>query len=140
MTETSFWSKSLGIPNSTYGHAASLLVYKDMLLVPMDQGEAKAGRSKLLALDDTRVLSSGRRAAPVSNSWTTPIVIRWAGRDQVVTESNPWVIAYDPKDGTELWRVGGLDGDVAPSPVFNRQTRTGRRQRPLPALCHPSGR
>jgi len=31
---------------------------------------------------------------------------------------NPWVISYDPADGTELWRVNCLGADIAPSPIF----------------------
>jgi outer membrane protein assembly factor BamB len=113
------WSKSLGVPDSMYGHAASLLVYKDMLLVPLDQGgEAKAGRSKLLALDAATGAPVWQKTRPVRASWTTPIVIHTAGGDQLVTSSEPWVIAYDPKDGSELWRAKGLKFDVAPSPVF----------------------
>jgi outer membrane protein assembly factor BamB len=30
----------------------------------------------------------------------------------------PWVIAYSAADGTELWRVEGLDGEITPSPIF----------------------
>jgi len=30
----------------------------------------------------------------------------------------PWVIAYAAADGTELWRVEGLNGEITPSPVF----------------------
>jgi outer membrane protein assembly factor BamB len=114
------WSKSLGIPQSSYGHAASLLVYKDLLLVPFDQGTVKAGLSKLLALEAATGNPVWQKSRPVSASWTTPIVIHHADRDQIITASNPWVIAYDPKDGSELWRAGdfGGGGDVAPSPVF----------------------
>jgi outer membrane protein assembly factor BamB len=135
------WSQSLGIPESFYGHAASLLVYKEMLLVPMDQGEARAGRSKLLALAAATGKTVWEKSRPVSNSWTTPIIIHAAGRDQVVTVSNPWVIAYDPKDGTELWRVGGLDGDVAPSPVFNGSVVLAAANDHYPLLViRPDGR
>jgi outer membrane protein assembly factor BamB len=112
------WRQSLGIPQSSYGHAASLLVYKDLLLVPFDQGTVKSGLSKLLALEAATGEPVWQKGRQVSASWTTPIVIRHAERDQIITVSNPWVIAYDPKDGSELWRAGKLEGDVAPSPVF----------------------
>ena len=38
--------------------------------------------------------------------------------DQIVTSANPWVIAYEPLTGKEIWRVECLTGDVAPSPAF----------------------
>jgi outer membrane protein assembly factor BamB len=113
------WTRGLGIPENSYGHAASLLVYKNLLLVPMDQGTGKSGKSRLFALDVATGKTVWEQSRPVPNSWTTPIVIHHAGRDQIITAANPWVIAHDPKDGKEIWRVKGLSsGDVAPSPVF----------------------
>jgi len=114
------WSKSLGIPENAYGHAASLAIYKDRLLVPMDQGEAKAGRSKLRALDIATGKTVWEQSRDVQNSWSTPLVVHLAGRDQVITAASPLIIAYDPADGKELWRVKDSEfenADVAPSPV-----------------------
>ena len=120
------WSQSLGIPDNPYGHAASLSIYKDHLLVPMDQATAKAARSKLRALDIATGKTIWEQAREVQSSWSTPIVIRSGGapgtpgRDQVVTTAAPWIIAYDPADGKVLWRVTdkAFEGvDVAPSPV-----------------------
>jgi outer membrane protein assembly factor BamB len=118
------WFKSLGIPENSYGHAASLLVYRETLLVPWDQGKSGAGRSKLLALDAATGEIAWQKSRPVNASWTTPILIRHAGADQVITLACPWIIAHDPRDGSELWRAGGpkgkavLTGDPGPSPVF----------------------
>ena len=111
------WSQSLGIPDNPYGHAASLSIYKDILLVPVDQATPKAARSKLRAVDIATGRTVWEQARTVASSWTTPIVIRVAGRDQVVTAASPWVIAYDPAGGKELWRVKCSQADVAPSPV-----------------------
>ena len=36
----------------------------------------------------------------------------------VITCVNPWLIAYSPADGSELWRAKCLGGEVGPSPVF----------------------
>jgi outer membrane protein assembly factor BamB len=80
-----------------------------------------------------------RRA--VERSWSTPIVIRAAGRDQIITTTNPWVIAYDAADGGELWRAKCLQGDVAPSPVFAGGIvyAQANEQGPLAAI-RPDGR
>jgi outer membrane protein assembly factor BamB len=37
---------------------------------------------------------------------------------ELLTSGDPWVIAYDPDSGVELWRAKGLSDDVAPSPVY----------------------
>jgi outer membrane protein assembly factor BamB len=111
------WSKSLGIPLNAYGHAASLSIYKDLLLAPFDQGEVKAGKSKISAFDIATGRPVWEQPRPVRSSWTTPIVVHAAGRDQLITAADPWGIAYDPADGKELWRVKMDHGDPAPSPV-----------------------
>jgi outer membrane protein assembly factor BamB len=112
------WSRSLGVPDNTYGHAASLAVYGHLLIIPMDQATADAGRSVLLVVDMATGKTVWQKPRPVAASWSTPIVIHAAGRDQLITTAAPWVIAYDPHDGTELWRVKCLQADVAPSAVF----------------------
>ena len=112
------WMKNLGVPDNQYGHAASLLIYKDLLIVPFDQAAEEDGKSRLLALD----LKTGRpkweAKRPVAASWSTPILIEAPQGPQVVTAANPLVAAYDPETGAERWRAKVLEGDVASSPVF----------------------
>jgi outer membrane protein assembly factor BamB len=66
--------------------------------------------------------ASGRvlweRGRPVPASWATPIIIDAAGKTQIITLANPWVIAYALADGNELWRAKLLENEVVPSPVF----------------------
>jgi outer membrane protein assembly factor BamB len=58
------------------------------------------------------------RDRPVPASWATPIVIEAAGKKQIITLANPWVISYALADGKELWRAQLLENEVVPSPVF----------------------
>jgi len=113
------WNVSLGIPDNSYGHASSLELYKNLLIVQFDQGTAKEKKSRLYAFDT----STGKRVwevvREVPNSWATPTVIHAAGRDQLITCADPWVIAYNPADGRqEYWRAKVLRQDVGPSPTF----------------------
>ncbi|MCZ7648228.1 MAG: PQQ-binding-like beta-propeller repeat protein [Planctomycetota bacterium] len=112
------WKKNLGAPENAYGLASSPVLWKDKLLIQFDRGNRMDGGSELLALrpETGEVLWSAPR--PVPNSWSTPLVVSWEGRDLLVTCANPYVIAYDPAGGRELWRAKGLAGDVAPMPVF----------------------
>ncbi len=116
------WCKSLGIPENNYGHATSLTTYRDFVLVQMDQGTKNKPKSKLYAFQAATGHKVWEAPRPVAVSWTTPIVISHAGRDQVVTCSDPWVIAYNPADGTELWRADCISGESGPSPVFTSGT------------------
>jgi|GEM_PF-1027686 len=114
------WSKQLGVPRSTYGFASSLALHKNHLLVQFDeQPESRdAFRSYLYAFDTATGKIEWRTKRPVADSWTSPIVIETENGSQVVTVADPWVIAYDPADGKEIWRVAMEGPDQAPSPAF----------------------
>jgi outer membrane protein assembly factor BamB len=116
------WRKSLGIPENGYGHASSLTTYRDFVLVQMDQATVKKAKSKLYAFH----VATGQKAwevpRPVGVSWTSPIVISHDGRDQLITCADPWLIAYNPADGKDLWRAKCGFGEAGPSPVFRAGT------------------
>ena len=158
------WSRSLGVPDNPYGHAASLTIFHDLLLVPMDQGHAGSQRVEAPGVGPGHGQDRLAAAAQAPNSWSSPIVIHAAGRDQLITTGDPWVIAYDLPGGGELWRAKCLDGEIGPSPVFanglvyaagertlavsrHRARRPGRREQeqgalevrrgPCPTLCSP---
>jgi len=114
------WCQNVGPIPHPYGYGTSLSMWRNLLIVSRDQGLiAELGKSNLLALD----AATGRKAwqAPrpeTPGSWATPIVIDTGKGEQIITCSNPWIIAYEPSKGTEIWRVKCFGGDVAPSPVF----------------------
>jgi outer membrane protein assembly factor BamB len=45
-------------------------------------------------------------------------LIEVKGKPQIITSADPWVIAYEPATGKEVWRAKCMKGDVAPSPVY----------------------
>ena len=112
------WAKHLAIPKNAYGHASSLATWQDRVIVQIDQGEADDKLSKIFAFDGASGAIVWEKERNVGASWATPIVIEAAGKTQLVTLALPWVIAYSPKDGAELWRAEALDGEVTPSPIF----------------------
>ncbi len=111
------WSKSLGIPESSYGFASSPALYFDRLIVQYDVGDGTDGKSKLFAFDTKTGDVVWETPREIPNSWSSPMVKKIADRYQIITLGDPFVIAYDPEDGKELWRVKALSGDVGPSPA-----------------------
>jgi outer membrane protein assembly factor BamB len=110
------WCRNLGPLDNAYGHASSLVIFQDRLLVQLDQGEAT---SKLLALKASTGEELWQTPRPIACSWASPIVVEVEGKPQLVTCGQPWVIGYNPVDGVELWRAKGLDSsELAPSPVY----------------------
>lgn len=112
------WSKAFGPFKNPYGHAISLVTWRDRLILQLDQGEHEDGKSKLLAVEGRTGRTVWEKPRPVGSSWASPIVIEAAGKPQIITLSLPWTIAYSATDGTELWRVENLNGEVTPSPAF----------------------
>jgi outer membrane protein assembly factor BamB len=58
----------------------------------------------------------------VQISWASPILIDMGDRTEVVLNSSPFVVSYDPQNGQELWRIDCMYGEVGPSPAFANQT------------------
>jgi outer membrane protein assembly factor BamB len=112
------WSKNLGPVNNPYGHSSSLVTWNDRLLVQLDQGEPEAGQSSVAALNGLTGEVIWRHTRRVGSSWASPIVIVAAGKPQLIALAVPAVTSYAPADGTELWRVECLSGEVTPSPAF----------------------
>lgn len=111
------WARALGMPANGYGHAASLLVWKDLLLVPWDQSE----NGRLFALDAATGKTVWEEPREVHCSWTTPVVAKLAGGDALITAAAPKVIAYGLPKGEETWSVEGLEGELGSSPVWDGQ-------------------
>jgi outer membrane protein assembly factor BamB len=112
------WAKHLGPFMNTYGYSSSLNIYRNTVIVLLDEGKPAKTKSRITAFDLATGKTVWQTARPVPASWATPALFSTDKGDQVVAAGNPWVIAYDPAGGKELWRANCLDGDVAPSPVY----------------------
>jgi len=114
------WTKSTGVPHNTYGHATSLTMFENLLIVQLDQGmDPNEGLSRITAIDGATGDVVWANDRPVKASWTTPIIAQSPSGSQLITSADPWVISYDPTTGMELWRAKVMAGDVAPSPVYS---------------------
>lgn len=113
------WCVHPGTPVNTYGHAASLTTYQDLVIVQLDQGVSHDDKSRLTAVQGATGETVWEVDRAVPASWCTPIVVQHAGEAQIITSSDPWVIAYAAEDGREIWRAGCLSGEVGSSPVYD---------------------
>ena len=88
------------------------------MLVLWDQGTVEDFMSRLLAFDIETGKVVWQKRRPVGASWATPLVAGIGEQDQLITSASPWVIAYEPSAGKELWRAKVLSGnEVASSPA-----------------------
>ncbi len=112
------WSRNLGMPKDDYGHASSLEISGNLLFVQLDQGELKEGKSKLMALHSQSGRTIWEVSRPVPCSWSSPMLIDVARQAQLITCAEPWVIAYEPATGGEIWRASCLAGQIVSSPIY----------------------
>jgi outer membrane protein assembly factor BamB len=134
------WIRALGVPESLYGHASSLMLYGNGVIVQFDQGsDPSQEKSALLALDIATGKTVWQVKRPVPNSWSSPILIRAGKQEQIITCGSPWVIAYDPRNGREIWRAKCLEGDIAPSPAYGDRVVFACNMGSSMAAINPTG-
>jgi outer membrane protein assembly factor BamB len=111
------WQKVLGIPESTYGYAASLAVFNDLVIVQFDQG-SEEGLSELIAINLSDGKIAWRVKRPTPNTWTSPTVVTTEKGYRILASGNPWVIIYDAT-GKEIWKASCLGSDIAPTQIYS---------------------
>jgi outer membrane protein assembly factor BamB len=107
------WAKALGVPENSYGHSSSLIVYQDLLLVQYDHNAA----ARLMALD----AATGREvwATPrKSIAWGSPICVNTGSRVEAILTSSTAVDSYDPRSGRQLWGEACLNAEVGTSAAY----------------------
>ena len=112
------WARNIGPLENQYGYASSLAIYQDRLLIQIDRGQPEDGQSRMLALNTQTGQPLWEVKRDVAGSWSSPVVLDVNGQPQLITCASPFVIAYNPVDGKELWRNKCLESDVAPSPIL----------------------
>ncbi len=108
------WSRSLGVPDNHYGHSSSLIMHGTNVIVQYDHSKA----ASILAIDGASGRTVWETPRDVKVAWTSPILARRNGREEIVLSANPFAISYDPANGKELWKVKCMGGEVGPSPAF----------------------
>ena len=101
---------------SQHGSGGSPALYNDLLIFSGD-GHYEAF---VIALDKRtgKVRWKTERRKPFDQAYTTPLVVRVGGRDQLVSIGAYRAAAYDPLTGKEIWIVRYEDGfSNVPRPV-----------------------
>ncbi len=109
------WSRDLGRMRSKHGHGegSSPVLHGDTLVVNWDH----EGASFVVAIDRRTGKDLWRVARNEVTSWATPIVVRYAGTDQLIVSGTGRVRGYDLATGEVIWECGGLSANIVASPV-----------------------
>jgi outer membrane protein assembly factor BamB len=131
------WRQDLGAINNYWGTAGSPLLYKDRVILYQDQQRAE---SFIAAFDAASGKQLWRTARNASVGWGTPVAIQANGRDEIVVNGQDAVVAYNPENGHELWRVSGTTMEVVPTIVVGHGLLFSSSGRAGPTLAiRPGG-
>jgi outer membrane protein assembly factor BamB len=101
------------IPTFEWGPASSPILWDRLVILQVDTHQD----SFVIALDaetGETVWKTNRDELP---SWGTPTVVTASSGAELVTNASKFIRGYDPRTGTELWRLGGSSKITAPTPI-----------------------
>jgi outer membrane protein assembly factor BamB len=111
------WYRSLvgDYPNITnqVGMAASPVLYKDTLVVPMEN----SGDSFVAGIDTATGKNRWKTERARDINWTTPLIVTKGGKASVVFQSPKDVTALDPENGKPRWTYTAQGISPIPSPT-----------------------
>ena len=103
-----------------HGYSSSPLLDDGVLFVQVLHGFNTDDPSYVMAIDGASGTTRWRVERPTDapreapDAYTTPALLRRAGRTQLVVSGGDYVTGHDPANGKELWRVGGLNPTANP--------------------------
>jgi outer membrane protein assembly factor BamB len=100
--------------NTTHGTGSSPLLYKEKVIFVQDQNIAD---SVFLALDRQTGKLLWKQPRPHAMTWSTPVVVKVGGHDELLFAGGGTVKGYEPDTGRELWTLSGPTVEVVPALV-----------------------
>jgi outer membrane protein assembly factor BamB len=112
------WSRDLGKFAGPWGAAASPVLVGDLVIQNCDAEE----EAFLIALDKRTGKQVWRtpRDVPERGGWSTPVLVKAGGREELVLNGAKAVTAYDPATGKPLWHCKSFNGRGEPTATPGR--------------------
>lgn len=114
------WSNNVGgLATLGMGAGASPVLGEKTMIVQCDQDNGD--NSFIAGFDKKTGKQLWKTPRKVSVSWSTPIVEKAGGREQVIASGLERIAAYDTATGEEIWSHDGLQNNAVPSVVANQR-------------------
>ena len=109
------WEKDIGMmyKSNTFGEGSSPALYGNTLVIQQDH----EGNSFITALDKRTGDVIWKIDRDERTTWSSPIVVEFDGKPQVITTGTNRIRSYDLATGDLLWYGDGLTRNSIPSPV-----------------------
>lgn len=115
MDGNELWRKSPGTFKSMHGWATCPMLYNDLVIMNCDQDDV----AYLVAFDKTTGEEKWRTDRPNrTRSYTNPLFVHAAGKEQMILTGSKCTASYDPANGRQYWIVDGPTEQFVASPVF----------------------
>ncbi len=114
------WEKDFGDlqTKNSFGEGSSPALFGNTVVVVWDHD----GDDFIVALDKTTGNELWRTSRDDETGWSTPLVIDYQGKPQVVVNATRKVRSYDLATGKQVWECAGQTANAIPSPVANADT------------------
>jgi outer membrane protein assembly factor BamB len=139
--------KDYGRFGLNWGYASSPLMHGDSLFIQVLHGMKTDDPSYLLRIEKSTGKTLWRVERPTDairespDSYSTPALLRYKDREEIVVTGGDCVTGHDPATGKELWRADGLNPEnnanyriVASPLVYDDIIYASTRVRPLLAI------
>lgn len=98
----------------SFGEGSSPALYQEKLIILRDH----QGQSSLHVLDKHSGTILWEVERDEVSSWSTPTVVEFEGRTQLITSATGRIRSYDIDNGKIIWECSGMTRNVIPSPVY----------------------
>jgi len=129
------WSRDFGKQDHEWGYSVSPVIHGNLCFVYHGPGEGaflaaldkKTGKT-IWKFDEPKWNTEGRtdgfqgKSDGIIGSFSTPILVKAGGREELVMSFPQQLIAFDPATGQKLWWCDGLNPLVYTSPIESQGT------------------
>lgn len=109
------WERDFGKmkTKNAFGEGSSPALSGDYLVIYWDQ----EGTDFITAMDKNTGKEVWRQPRDESTGWSTPLIVTYDRRHQVIVNASHKIRSYDLSTGKELWECGGQTANAIPMPV-----------------------
>lgn len=97
------------------GYGASPLIHKSLVIVAADNKGPGGGALAALNRETGEIV--WRHERPSTPNYTSPVILKAAGREQLFLTGCDLVSGYDPMSGDKLWEIAGATTECVTSTV-----------------------
>jgi outer membrane protein assembly factor BamB len=110
------WKRDFGQmqKRSNFGEGSSPALYGNKIVVQWDH----EGQSEIFCVDKRTGKDLWKKDRDEPSSWSTPLILEYNGKVQVITTASNKVRSYNLDNGDIIWECSGLTGNVIPDAVF----------------------